>query len=175
MDKLDKCSLGAIIGLAVWTLILVVAEVQRPPDPRAAEATKATISRRFLDPDFDKKIKLAKDLLVNGNVAKADQLISGMVQAYPYEGMVHMLKGDVALHRQIPIQAMLSYREAVDLNPDYLDKKSDEFQGKKIKMIVEEAREAIDTGLVQQPGNQELQENRKVIFYMLRKIAGSCG
>ena len=52
---------------------------------------------------------------------------------FPYEGSPHMVLGDLHLRRQEPVQAMIAYKNAIKLNPDYLDKKTPVFQGKKIK------------------------------------------
>jgi hypothetical protein len=70
---------------------------------------------------------------------------------------------------------MLAYREAVDLNPDYLDKKAPDFQGKKIKNTVNEARQLIEVELNKNSADKDIQSYRKTVYYMLRKIAGSCG
>jgi hypothetical protein len=86
-----------------------------------------------------------------------------------------MMLGDLRMRQQIPIDAMLAYKEAVDLNPDYLDKKTPDFQGKKIKNTVKEAGSLIEAALKNSSGDKELQAHRKAVYYMLRKIAGSCG
>jgi hypothetical protein len=70
---------------------------------------------------------------------------------------------------------MDSYRNGIDLNPDYLDKKTKVFQGKKIKATVLEAKAAIDKELKADSGNGDLRQKRKTVYYMLRRIAGSCG
>ena len=64
---------------------------------------------------------------------------------------------------------------AVDLNPDYLDKKAPDFQGKKIKNTVNEARHLIEVELNKNSADKDLRSYRKTVYYMLRKIAGSCG
>ena len=86
-----------------------------------------------------------------------------------------MLKGDILMRRQQPIAAMYEYKEAISLNPDFLDKKTKSFQGKKIKVTVDEAMAAIESGLNQNPGNSQLKDDRQAVYFMKRKIAGSCG
>jgi hypothetical protein len=70
---------------------------------------------------------------------------------------------------------MESYRNAIDLNPDFLDKNTEVFQGKKIKATVLEAKAFIDKDLAANRVNGDLREKRKTVYYMLRRIAGSCG
>lgn len=162
----------ALTGLVIWALVLVVAHSgQREEQPEGAG--KQAVVR--VDPVLDNKIALAKTLLSDNNVEQADKLLAELIATYPFEAMPYLLKGDLALYRQDPVAAMLAYRQAVDLNPDFLDKKAPLFQGKKIKKTVEEARGLIESGLAAKAGDAGLLEARKVYYYMLRKIAGSCG
>jgi hypothetical protein len=175
MDKLDKLSAVAITVLVLWMLVLVVQEKNRPvPDQDAEIARKEAAARRYFDPAYDKKITLAKKLLIANNIDSVTKIVDEMILAYPFEGMPFMLKGDIALRRQEPIAAAIEYRKAVDLNPDYLDKKAEDFQGKKIKKTVEESLSLIELALKNGDLSSEMKENKQVMYYMLRKIAGSC-
>lgn len=170
MDRLDKISALAITGLVLWALALVTVQFGRQEDRPVAQ--QAVI---LVDPVLDKKIALAKTLLAGNNLEQAEKLLAEVIAAYPFEAAPYFLNGDVRLYRQDPVGAMLEYRKAVDLNPDYLDKKATVFQGKKIKKTVEEARAVIESGLAAKGSDEALISARKVYYYMLRKIAGSCG
>lgn len=173
MDRLDKFSACAIVIFLAWALVLVVQQVQDGSGTGVGLNNKQEVVR-VIDPNLNKKIDLAKNLLANNSIEQAEQLIDQLVVAYPFEGMPFLLKGDIYLYRQRPILAMLEYKKAVDLNPDFLDKNTETFQGKKIKKTVEEAFVAIEEGLDRDPENEELKQNKKILYYMLRKIAGSC-
>jgi Tfp pilus assembly protein PilF len=162
----------ALTGLVIWALVLVVAHSGQREE-RSEGVGKQVVVR--VDPVLDKKIALAKTLLSDNNVEQADKLLAELIATYPFEAMPYLLKGDLALYRQDPVAAMLAYRQAVDMNPDFLDKKAALFQGKKIKKTVEEARGRIESGLAAKASDAALLEDRKVYYYMLRKIAGSCG
>jgi tetratricopeptide (TPR) repeat protein len=127
------------------------------------------------NPELDRKVKVAKDLLENNNLLKAEELATGLISEYPYDGAPHMVIGDIQLRKQNLVAAMDSYRNGIDLNPDYLDKKTEVFQGKKIKATVLEAKAIIEKDLQENPGNGDLRQKRKTVYYMLRRIAGSCG
>jgi predicted Zn-dependent protease len=172
VDRLDKISAVAIVGLLIWALVLVVVQSGQRDERREGAGQQAVLR---VDPVLDQKIALAKTLLGDNNVEQADKLLTELIATYPFEAMPYLLKGDLALYRQDAVAAMLQYRTAVDLNPDFLDKKSGLFQGKKIKKTVEEAQGLIESGLHAKPAAAELREARKVYYYMLRKIAGSCG
>jgi hypothetical protein len=83
--------------------------------------------------------------------------------------------GDLMMRKQKPVAAMYSYKEGVDLNPDYVDKKTQLFQGRKIRNTVKEAKEIIETALSKHPGDKEMKEAKKSLYYLLRRLAGSCG
>lgn len=175
LDRLDRL---ALISL----LLLVVAAVGiaffSPEEPGMTVKKGGGIRQQVLvvSPELDNKLAVAANLLNGGDPGRAGELLDALIAEFPYEGGPHMLKGDLLLRRQQPVAAMLEYRQGVDLNPDYLDKKQAAFfQGKKIKSNLEEARREIEAGLARSPGDPALRRQREVYYYMLRKLAGSCG
>ena len=98
-----------------------------------------------------------------------------MLEKYPYEGGAHMLKGDIMMRKQDPVAAIYSYRTAVEFNPDYADKKAPLFQGRKIKVAVDEAESIIETALLNNSDNKDMKKAKKTMYFLLRSLAGSCG
>ena len=174
MDRLDKLTAIAIIIILVVGIIIIANHAGEPDgaNPGRTGARQAVI---IISPEFDNKIKLTKTLLTTGNLVKARELIDGMIKDYPYDGRPYMLLGDLYIHDQQPVTAMLEYRKGIDLNPDFLDKKTALFRGKQIKGVLKEARQLITAGLAQKPGNPELKGQLNTLYYMLRRVAGSCG
>lgn len=172
MDKLDKLSVFAVVILAVSAIFLVVVYAS---DTQKQDQSVVRQQVRVFNPELEKKVRIAKDLLENNNLLKAEELAESLIGEYPYDGAPHMVKGDIELRRQDPVAAMEYYRNAIDLNPDFLDKKTDVFQGKKIKATVLESKNIIEKDLTANPGNNGLKQKRKTVYYMLRRIAGSCG
>jgi len=174
-DRLDRLALAVLVVLLVAALGLIVfqpGEVGRVKGEKVAGRQNVAVA----SPEFASKMTTAVNLLNGGDPARTGQLLDELIVSFPYEGGPHMLKGDLLLRQQQAIAAMLEYRQGVDLNPDYLDKKMTEvFQGKKVKSTLEEARLAIAAGLARTPGDATLKQNREVLYYMLRKVAGSCG
>jgi hypothetical protein len=175
LDRLDWLALVVLVLLIVSALGLIIFQ----PGQAGTTVKKDGGTRQrivVISPELDQKMAAATMLLNGGDLVKAGALLDALIAEFPYEGGPHMLKGDLFLRKQQPVEALLEYRLGVDLNPDYLDKKMVEvFQGKKIKSTLEEARRAIDAGLARTPGDATLLEQRKVLYYMLRKVAGSCG
>ena len=172
MDKLDKLSLLAIVILVVSASFLVAVYANVPED-RDQFAVRQQV--RVFNPELAKKVKIAKDLLENNNLLKSEELAELLISEYPYDGAPYMVIGDIELRKQDPVAAMESFRSAIDLNPDFLDKKTTVFQGKKIKATVLEAKAIIEKELGTSPANDSLSVKRKTVYYMLRRIAGSCG
>ncbi len=175
LDRLDRLAFLAVAVMVVAASILIVS--YSGSDNRTAGVTG--VSRQaviIVSPEFDKKLKVAKTLLNGGNPTKARELIESLIKDYPYDGRPYMLLGDLYVHDQQPILAMLEYRKGVDLNPDFLDKKAKKlFRGKQIKNILDEARQVILAGLEESPGDPQLKQQLEILYYMLRRVAGSCG
>ena len=174
MDKLDKLTLVGVTLLVLYaSALLFMSSGQSQADKGKKRIESA--HQYFINPELDKKIQLAKNLMAQDNLEKTELLVDSLVGEFPYEGKLYMLKGDILMRRQQPIAAMYEYKEAVSLNPDFLDKTTKLFQGKKIKVTVEEAMTAIDSGLQQDPSSSQLKNDRQTVYFMKRKIAGSCG
>ncbi len=173
MDKLDKYAATAIALLITISSVLIFYQISTSEASNSA----VVVQRQHTapDPQLKKKILIASGLITNSNLDKAGALIEELISQFPYDGSPYMMLGDLRIRQQAPIKAMLAYKEAVDLNPDYLDKKTPDFQGKKIKNTVKEARNLIAIGLKKKSGDKALRAHRKTVYYMLRKIAGSCG
>jgi tetratricopeptide (TPR) repeat protein len=170
MDWFDKISIGAIAVLSVGMFVLVHGhrgEVNLQQRALAADgATNEALANN---------VRLIKNLIEAGNLSQAESMIREMKQTFRYQAELSMLMGDVLMRKQQPIMAMQEYKEAIDLNPDYLDKKTPFFQGKKMKIAVGEALVEIENRIRQNPDNAFLKQEKKVVYYLYRRIAGSCG
>jgi len=175
MDRLDKISFLAIIVLTVSSLVLIIRHngEARPDRNRQMRSTAALPSP--VSGGIDAKVRLARNLLGSDNPGKAEGLLSELIQTYPYEGEPHMLMGDMFMRRQEPIRAMHEYKEAIDLNIDYLDRKTPQFQGKKLKTAVGEALAEIEKRIKINPEDESMKREKSTIYYLYRKIAGGCG
>ena len=173
MDKLDKYAATAIVLLIAISSVLIFYQISS--GEAGNSAVMAQRQPTAPDPQLKKKIHIASGLIANNNLDKANTLIEELVSQFPYDGSPYMMLGDLRIRQQVPIDAMLAYKEAVDLHPDYLDKKTPDFQGKKIKNTVKEARNLIEVALKKNSADKEFRAYKKTVYYMLRKIAGSCG
>ncbi len=161
LDRLDRLSLLVVILLAM-TMVVVVHLA--PPVKKNAVVRRRVV---VLNPGLDRKLSLVERILASDNPRAAHKLLLGLKKNFSYDGRVFMLLGDYHLRVQNPVAAMHNYRQAVDLNPDFLDKNTELFQGRKIKGVLAEVANII--AVRADPAV------RKELLYMRRKVAGGCG
>jgi hypothetical protein len=173
MDRFDRISIGAVMALSVGALVLVQGhggEVKLDRDLQQ----KAPVADAAANGALAANVRMIKNLIESGNLSLAESMIREQKQKFRYQGELSMLMGDVLMRKQQPVMAMHEYKEAIDLNPDYLDKKTPLFQGKKMKIAVGEALAEIENRNRQSPDDPSLKHEKKVIYYLYRRIAGSC-
>lgn len=175
MDRLDKISIWVIIILVISSFVLASGYRSEAGPERKAAKKKASAGFTVVNAEVENKVKLARNFMESDNLEKAEVLVKELMQKYPYEGGPHMVMADIFLRRQQLLKAMPEYKEAIDINPDYLDKNTPLFQGKKIKSAVTEALAEVEKRLEAVPGDADMKEQRKTIYYLERRIAGSCG
>lgn len=175
MDRLDKISILAIALLLVS--VFAAMHNPRPEDvPRGTSLSNGPVAENHgANSELDGKITMVKSLVEGNNLARAEVLLHELQRSFPYHGEPHMFMGDLLMRKQEPVKAMQEYRQAIDLNPDYLDKKTPLFQGRKLKTAAGEALAEVEKGLRLKPGDRSLIAERRVIYYLYRRIAGSCG
>ncbi len=173
MDWFDRISIGAVVILAVGSVVLMKGHREEARPGLTQQRTQ--MAPPAAKEDIGPQLSVIRNLIEAGSLAQAEGLVRELKQRYPYEGELSMLLGDVFMRKQDPVAAMHQYKEAIDLNPDYLDKKTPLFQGKKLKVAVGEAQAEIDRQLRQHPGDEALKSEKKMIYLLYRKIAGSCG
>lgn len=174
MDKLDKIAI--IFALVFIAAIAVVsAEYKSEPENHINRSVTLADNTAIAGGITADQIKTINNLLESDNFLKAEMLLNELISRYPYEGELHMLMGDMMMRKQDAVGAIFKYREAVDLNPDYLDKKTPLFQGYKIKVAVEEAKARINETLSKRHDDQDMKAAKKNMYYLLKKMVGSCG
>ncbi len=174
MDWLDMVSLLVIVTGIISIVIIsfeYTGEAGNNTD-RSAVMNRQVTGESLVPPE---KTKMISDLIAQNNIKKAEAVLGEMLEKYPYEGGMHMLKGDIMMRKQDPVSAIYSYRTAVEFNTDYVDKKTPLFQGRKIKVAIDEAKNIIESELIKNSDNKDMKKAKKTVYYLLRSLAGSCG
>jgi len=175
MDRLDRISIWVIVALIISSFVLTSGYRGEALPDRKVKKRAAAGEYAVLNGELEQKLKIAKNIMESNNLEKAELLTRELMQKYPFDGGPHMIMGDIFLRKQDLLSAIPEYREAVDLNPDYLDKKTPLFQGKKLKVAVNEALAEVEKRIDAAPGDASMKETRKLLYYLQRRIAGSCG
>ena len=174
MDWLDRISILAIVLLTISSIALINGHMDAAGLDRNAQQRTASADHPAANSELGSDVKVIKNFIETNNFDKAETRIQDLMQKYPHEGEPHMMMGDIFMRKQEPLKAMPEYKEAVDINPDYLDKKTALFQGKKLKVAVGEALAALEKAIRLNPGDNSMKNEKKSIYYLQRKIAGSC-
>lgn len=174
MDWLDRLSIWAIVILIIGSFALISGHMGEARPELNLQQRTAAADGPAVNGEITARVRLMKNLIESGNLDKAEILGDELLKKYPYEGEPRMVMGDIFMRRQEPVKGMREYKEAIDLNPDYLDKKTPLFQGKKLKVAVGEALDRIEEKIRLNPDDGPAKRERKVIYYLQRRIAGSC-
>jgi len=174
MDRLDRFSIWAIVILIISSSALISHHVGESKSGRGSQESKTTLNGSIVLTEIENQVNAINSLIEGNNLNKAEILVKELIQKYPFEGEPRMFMGDIFMRRQDPVNAILEYKEAVDLNPDYLDKKTSLFQGKKLNVAVKEAIIEIEKKIKTNPDDKLIKKYRKDIYYLQRKIAGGC-
>ncbi len=175
MDRLDRFSIWAIVILIISSSALISHHVGETKSGRGSQESKTTLNSSIVLTEIENQVNVIKSLIEGNNLNKAEMLVKELIKKYPYEGELRMLMGDIHMRKQEPLEAAIDYKEAIDLNPDYLDKKTPLFQGKKLSVAVKEAMTEIEKEIKANSEDKVMTKYRKDIYYLQRRIAGSCG
>ncbi|MEW6601396.1 MAG: hypothetical protein AB1499_10545 [Nitrospirota bacterium] len=174
MDRLDKISGLAIVIIIISAVMLISSHVGEAVPEHDMRQKMAAADYSVVNSEMESGVNMIRNLIEANNLEKAGMLTQELIQKYPYEGEPRMMMGDIFMRRQEPLRAVPEYKEAVILNPDYLDKKTPLFQGKKLKVAVNEALEKIGKGVSENADKATIGSYKKDIYYLQRRIAGSC-
>ena len=173
MDRLDRFSIFAIIILLLSSLALMtnhMGEARSDRDVYKEEASTTTVVKSAIE----NEVKAIKVLIEGGKLSQAEMLTKELIQEHPHEGEPRIMMGYIFMRKQEPIMAVLEYKEAIDINPDYLDKQTPIFQGKKMDVAVKEALSEIEKNLGKNPEDALMKKHRKNVYYLQRRLAGGC-
>jgi len=173
MDKLDRFSIFAIIVLLLSSLALMtnyMGEARSVRDDHKEKTSNNTVGIS----EIENEVKAIKVLIEGGKLSRAEMLTKELIHENPHEGEPRIIMGDIFMRKQEPIMAVLEYKEAIDINPDYLDRKTPLFQGKKMDVAVKEALSEIERNLGKNPEDALMKKHRKNVYYLQRRLAGGC-
>ena len=176
MDRLDKISVAAI---AVFTLIIVGMLVNNGITKTQAHnpspAAKGQQDSYALQMEMDKKIYQEVISYKNkGLHAEAMAELEDVIDKYPERPRSYVYLAQFYLEQGKLGDAIHNYRQAVEMEPDYVDERTPLFIGDKIKVLVTEGREKFAREKALKPKDKGVKLALKDIYYLQSRLAGGC-
>jgi len=171
LELLTKAALAALAAVMVFMLVQ-----QRLLASAASEVSAAENLRRL-------EQKLTQDKLIYQEVAAlaeqrqhsaAMEKLKDIDAAHPdnprsllWQGKLQYELGEIA-------DSLASYRQAIDKEPGFIDKKSPLFAGKDIRQHVEESQAKLQREQTLKPGDSSIKKALEELLYIKRRLAGGC-
>lgn len=177
MGLIHKLSIAALLALTVITMgMLVQHQIE-------AKHLQETIGYEVVDLKKSYEERLAKDAEIYGEIVElleqkqfspAMEKLQEIKTAHPenpqsfiYEAQLQYGQGQLAA-------AIHSYRMAVDIDPDYVDKKTPLFISPEIMTLITEARGKLSREKKLKPNDKSINLALEDLYYLQRRIAGGC-
>ncbi len=141
----------------------------RAPGRPSARSRPAPIS-----PDIYPRLSSARALLDAGEARESAASLTAIEKEFPAEPETHALLGQAYAKLEDYPGSMREYKAALELSPDYVDKKSEKFIGKRIKAAVKEGLSESKVALARDPGDTKARSELRDAYYIERMLAGGC-
>ncbi|MDH3348435.1 MAG: hypothetical protein OEM02_10125 [Desulfobulbaceae bacterium] len=176
MDWLDKINISVITVLSLVTIGMLTAhelEIAKNGSPKVtAQVTQsAGTGNGTIDTSIYKDVDT---LQAKGLYSEALVTLEEIMGKHPSMSLssVYLARLNVKLgHVE---KAIADYRKAVEMNPDYVDKKASSFIGPEIKKFVTQSKSFVEKQLAENPDNKDSKRALKNIYYLQRRLAGGC-
>lgn len=176
MDWLDKLSIAAILGLALATLAMLANhEIMKRRHHNPGVVPKEEKSSHILQMEIDKGIY--REVISYKERGLYDQAIvklEDIMKNYPEKSLSYVYLADIHIKQGKLGDAIHNYRRAVEMEPDYVDKRTPLFIGDKIKELVKEARQKFGREKALRPKDKEVRRILKDVYYLQSRLAGGC-
>ncbi len=87
--------------------------------------------------------------------------------SYAYLARLNLKEGKLG-------ESIHNYRRAVEMEPDFVDKRTPLFIGDEIKEPVREGMEKFKRERALRPNDEEVKRTLKDVYYLQRRLAGGC-
>jgi cytochrome c-type biogenesis protein CcmH/NrfG len=172
LDRFDILILAAVLVLAATALAL--GSKGEPGQGMTSSAATARIKAAPPDPAAYQEISRDKDLISSDQVDEAVASLKKLASAHPEMSEPHALLGQAYSRVLDYPSSMREFRTALVMDPDYVDKKSGKFIGKRIKAAVKDGMEDAKAKLSKNPDDKAARAELKDAYYLERMLAGGC-
>ncbi len=97
-----------------------------------------------------------------------------IIKKYPENSLSYVYMAQLYLKQGELGDTIHNYRQAVEMEPDYVDERTPRFIGDEIKELVTEGREKFGREKELRPNDKEVRKALKDIYYLQGRLAGGC-
>jgi len=176
MDRLDKITVGAIVVLVAVSIWMIGnAEIATRRQAQLAQNTEEAQDPFAAQMELDKKIYHDIETAIEQKqFEEGMKRLQDIMKQHPENPMSYVYMARLFLKQGQLREAVHSYREAIDKNPDYLDNHTPLFIGKEINAAVVEGREKFGREQRLKPNDSQVGEALKEVYYLQRRLLGGC-
>jgi len=176
VDWLDKLSIVAIAGIAVITIGMLANQklTQRGQNNPGEEAKAEQSSYAVQMEEDDRLFKEVRALAEQGLYQEAIAQVIAIMKDYPEKSTSYLYLAQLHFEQGKLGESITHYRQAVEMEPDYVDERTPLFIGGEIKQIVEEGRVKFGREKELKPEDKQVRSTLKDIYYLQSRLAGGC-
>jgi tetratricopeptide (TPR) repeat protein len=171
LDKFDIINISAAAVLAAGAVFYCVAGGNTAAADNIAAARAGWIKA---DPEMAPKIEAAKVLMDSGQMREAARDLKEVCRKDPFDASAHALLGQACSSLQDYPAALKEYRMCLELDADYVDKRSGKFLGNGINCMLGECKPRLESELSKNPGDKQVSGAIRDVHYLERMLAGGC-
>lgn len=178
MDWLDRLSIAAMAVLAAVSIAMVAEqEMARRKEGNGGDAWAAKEQQRSyaMQQELDKK--LFEEVVSYQKQEKHVEALAKLkeiMQAYPTKGQAYVYMARSYANQGQLADSIHSYRRAVELEPDFMDRRTSRYVGDEISSLVEEGRQKLGREKELKPNDLQVRAALEDVYYLQRRLAGGC-
>ena len=125
--------------------------------------------------EADKKIyEAVTSAIEKGLYGEAETKLEGIMQKHPNKPLSYIYLAQLDLKQGRLGDSVHNYRLAVEMQPDFVDKKALLYQGEAITKVVKEGTDKFQREQKLKPDDKNVKQALKDVFYLQRRLAGGC-
>jgi len=176
VDRLDKITIVLIAGCILAAVGMLGKEEiatrrKNNAATAAAQGTEAYAQEIALNKQIYQEVTSSME---KGLYTEAAAKLRDVMEKYPGKSLSYVYLARLSVKEGKLGDAIRNYRRAVEMDPDYIDKRTPFFAGSEIKEVVKEGLEKFSREKKLRPQDETVDEALKGVYYLQRRLLGGC-
>ena len=173
LDILTKAALAALT--AVMLVMLVQHELAARNSAAVLDSREQELHKIQQRMELDRKIfHEVAVLFEERQYQQAMEKLKEVQTMHPGSSTALLWQARLAYEEGMIAESLADYRQAVDSEPGFIDRKSPLFVGKRIKEKVDESQEKLQREMQLKPNDLSVKKALDDLLYLKRRLAGGC-